>query len=918
MLTKLKKLFVLVMFAAFVFVLAGCKSDVEVALEGLLLPTEVSEDFTLPSASLEGAVTTWTSSDESIIKVDGTYAEVYRPSGADKTVKLTANVTLGEETGNKEFEVKVICFAAPDSIKIKAGKLKYDEAKGAYLMVKGAKAQLEIIVADEEMSTEVKWGVSSSKRASISETGELTALEYGEVKVSATSTSATVKDEIKIIIVESTNPQEVLLNNKKAIEEQLPQFVCDDYVFPMAPNDSVETFYFDALADRTDEANALYYGEYAYIYDETSVDRQETLYCVLKYEGVEIEFEFTICVVADEEDNEFKALEYAKGQLDQVFASYVGKDASKVAGNIEVPEEFSAEEALYDVTLSYDVVCSFPQVPLSMKKVGEAGAEKLNAVYSKPNDDTTVRIEVYCKTANNDAIYRYNMVAAGYTKAEIVEYIQANVLPQANEAGEYKLVCQNITLPSSDTSKKFDKLSIEWKSSDTAVLTDEGRFANPALAAQTSVTLTATIKYNGTNDGSFAFEDSVSIEFDVYPAENLAQSVALQVGNYINEDVFLSKIKYYPFGKSDRLDADGNITNVMPLPKKVSELTSELAEYADLEIKWAASEEGLLDENYKLLKQYLRYHEAVLTYTVTVDGIEASGEVVINVGITEVKNTIYLGGNWYQQSGTGEVSGDVLCQLSKFDSPVGVLGGAAKTWGYSYNQGQFQGTTWYIDVYVTDENGEPTEEFTRYQYFAHVAGFHTLDDMYKIELADPADPTSAVITLNQDLNSLVGTNYGGNWAAIYHNVTDHEVKIPLAPLAANAFLGSAEVQWGNHPWNKSNVISRDNAFSIDGWRIGFVFDAEGKVVIGSGADSQFQVSYDPDGDGQLTEADYWVTIPAGGYAYTPRTQQNAGDATGTYMRHFCQVGAEIKVSFFDPYFSSPDGSSEGLGSWKHE
>ena len=71
MLTKLKKLFVLVMFAAFVFVLAGCKSDVEVALEGLLLPTEVSEDFTLPSASLEGAVTTWTSSDESIIKVDG-------------------------------------------------------------------------------------------------------------------------------------------------------------------------------------------------------------------------------------------------------------------------------------------------------------------------------------------------------------------------------------------------------------------------------------------------------------------------------------------------------------------------------------------------------------------------------------------------------------------------------------------------------------------------------------------------------------------------------------------------------------------------------------------------------------------------------------------------------------------------------
>jgi protein required for attachment to host cells len=493
MLTKLKKLFVLVMFAAFVFVLVGCKSDVEVALEGLLLPTEVQEDFTLPSATLEGAITTWASSDESVIKVDGTYAEVYRPSGADKTVKLTATVTLGEETGNKEFEVNVICLKTPDAIKIKTGSLKYDEAKQAYLLVANKSVQLEIQVADEEMSTEVRWEVSSSKRAEITADGLLTGKAYGEVKVTATSTSGAVKDEIKVIVVEATSPQEVLLNNKKAIEEQLPLYVSSDYVFPMAPNDSVETYYFDSLADRTDVANAFYYGEYAYIYDDTSVDRQETLYCLLKYEGNEIEFEFTICVVADEEENEFKALEYAKAQLDEVFKPYVGAGASKVTGNIEVPEAFSAEEALYDVELSYDVVCSFAQNPLAMAKVGEEGAEKLNAVYSKPNDDTMVRIEVYCTTANNDAVYRYNMMAAGYTKEEVVEYITANVLPQANEAGEFKLVCQNITLPSDDTTKKFQDLSIEWKSSDTAVLTDEGRFANPALAAQASVTLTATI-----------------------------------------------------------------------------------------------------------------------------------------------------------------------------------------------------------------------------------------------------------------------------------------------------------------------------------------------------------------------------------------------------------------------------------------
>ena len=155
----------------------------------------------------------------------------------------------------------------------------------------------------------------------------------------------------------------------------------------------------------------------------------------------------------------------------------------------------------------------------------------------------------------------------------------------------------------------------------------------------------------------------------------------------------------------------------MPLPKKVSELTSELAEYADLEIVWIAHEEGLLDENYKLLKQYLRYHEVVLTYTVTVEGIQASGEVVINVGITKVKNTIYIGGNYYQQTGGGDVAGDVLCQLSKFDSPRGVLPGAAKTWGYSYSKGQFNGYTWYIDK--TDEiiiNGTNFENIFTNEY----------------------------------------------------------------------------------------------------------------------------------------------------------------------------------------------------------
>ena len=36
------------------------------------------------------------------------------------------------------------------------------------------------------------------------------------------------------------------------------------------------------------------------------------------------------------------------------------------------------------------------------------------------------------------------------------------------------------------------------------------------------------------------------------------------------------------------------------------------------------------------------------------------------------------------------------------------------------------------------------------------------------------------------------------------------------------------------------------------------------------------------------------------------------------MGKFCEVGVQLNMEMFDPYYLSPDGSSEGLGSFKHE
>jgi hypothetical protein len=273
---------------------------------------------------------------------------------------------------------------------------------------------------------------------------------------------------------------------------------------------------------------------------------------------------------------------------------------------------------MYDAEISYDSVAEYTPTPIDVSEVDG----KLVAQYTKPNDDSIVRIEAYFKTANVDRVVRYNLTAAGYTQEEIVEYLTANVLPQPAADGSYSVECAHMTLPTADTTGKFGKLEIAWASSKEEVLTSAGRFANPNLAAAEVVTLTATINYAGTVGAQFAFETTKSIDVEVKPAANTAQAVALQISNFVSAPEFMEKIAYFPFGKTDRLDSEGKITNVMPLPKKVSELTSEMADYADLEITWSANEEGLLDENYKLLKQYLRYHEVTLTYSISIDTLE--------------------------------------------------------------------------------------------------------------------------------------------------------------------------------------------------------------------------------------------------------------------------------------------------------
>lgn len=951
MLTKIKRFLVLVIFSAFAFTLVGCDSTssaIKSALKEMELELEITDEvLTLPGVYVADAVTEWTSSDTKVIEIEGTEAYVYR-TDKEQSVTLTVTVTAGEITETKSFDVVVKALNAATSVKIDTSSFKKDEA--GFLLQIGKSYDLEI----EEMDgfyIDPVWSSSKSKFAKVEGSAEegykLVGCAEGQIKLTVkSSTDNSVSDTVEIFVCKNYKPETILLAEYEAIMEQMPKFINQTQFLPESESDYIEVKYIDSTSkvELTDNE---------YIFVRGGTDHKEQFEMVLSYRGTEISREIELLIVTNPEDNEFLQIEEAIEYIKEYFKKYNSEEAEyeKIyakAATTDDPNEdcvaynapatyttqYGTEDARATVSLTYDCSyignfspCSFVDVTDTTDTTKVLSS---NLICYKPNDDVSFSLKIYVKSKNNFDSVTIPVVAGGYTQEEIIQYLAENTLPQANDEGKYEVTCKNITLPSIDATGKFANLAITWKSSNAAVLSDDGKFVNMDLSESTPVTMTATVKYDGTVNAKFKFEQTLEFNYTVNPAESNAQIVALQVGNYVMADEFFSQIKYFPFGKKDRLDADGNVTNVMPLPKKVSDLTSELANYADLEIAWTANEDGLLDENYKLLKQYLRYHEAVLTYTVTVDGVSATGEVVVNVGITEVQNAVYIGGNYYQQSETGKNAGDALSQLSKFDASVGNLKDAAKIWGFSYNHGEFNGLTWYLD-----KVDEKTGITVRYQYFAAVNGYMTLDDQYGIELDAPegaaetdtsykvlvngmynpdvtGDASTVKVILNEELNANIGTNYGGNWASIFYNATDHDIQIPMSPYAASAFLGSADVKWENHPFMKNNVIARDNAFGMDGYRVGFVCDKDGKVVMGSG-DTQLQVNYDADGDGKLTAADYWVTIPAGGYAYTPKTQQHNATINGL----FCFKGVQLQMSWFEPYQLSADGNSEGLGTFAH-
>lgn len=110
--------------------------------------TAVKENLTLPTEGIGHARITWESSDETVIKADGT---VTRAAGEDRTAALKAVITKGTAAASRTFEVTVKGYSLLlDSLSIEEAALEFAPEKEAYTVYTGKTTETLHITASAE------------------------------------------------------------------------------------------------------------------------------------------------------------------------------------------------------------------------------------------------------------------------------------------------------------------------------------------------------------------------------------------------------------------------------------------------------------------------------------------------------------------------------------------------------------------------------------------------------------------------------------------------------------------------------------------------------------------------------------------------------------------------------------------------
>ena len=470
----LKKLLTLTLVLAGILTLSACGgdtdepeglTDLEMLAEALVdldLPTEASADLTFPTEGLHGVTITWESDNTDVIANDGTVTIPLFTDG-DKTVTITAYVTIGDNTLTKDFDVEVLAAT------VKTDAEKVAEAKLVLIFVEYTILS-DITLLDTALEATVTWASSHPEYISTAGVVVRPSADTGNVAVTLTATitvgAATDTKEF-VITVQSEEPATVYTD----IATMYTTAILNDYI----EFTGIVTAVFDGgyfLSDGTiglgiyagnnDLSPAIgdnvkvrgFYAVYNTLYQLGNIVSEEIL-----SSGNANPLTATVLTVA-----ELLALDSSDPTIHGLYYT--------ITGTIELQGSY---DNVYLVTDDGQVLIYYYSLEAS-----------LAALELEVGKDVTITVTYYTDHGTNGPMVVFDGLAADITINALpdAEALAADIDALASEVPGVTL--ETIVLPVLGAN---GTVFSAWTSSDVAVLGDDGAFV--ALGA-TSVVVTFT------------------------------------------------------------------------------------------------------------------------------------------------------------------------------------------------------------------------------------------------------------------------------------------------------------------------------------------------------------------------------------------------------------------------------------------
>jgi len=336
-----------------------------------------------------------------------------------------------------------------------------------------------------EDATEVEqWSIDDATVAElkVNEEGGVICVgkKAGKATLTAKNADGTVTDTFTFEVATSKDKTAILVAANDEILAKMPRFLAADTKLPVPDNPCIDIKYTNSITNGIKVEN----GVYIYAYDASKGDVNKSINFTLTYRGQVLKCTGYFYEVKDANDNIFTTTDKVAEKINDYFKDYIAEtDKKTVAENLELPAGYTAEEVGRVVELSW----------ASDKTGSISNAGK----YTKPAVDTAVVLTATISIVEGEvktpvSKHSVTVIAAGYTPEEVINYFQTEkkYCPQDGAV----TTSTSVTINSTDPSKKFSGLSVEWSSEDTGISFKQ---ANKAIfLSKGEFTLVGTFYYN--------------------------------------------------------------------------------------------------------------------------------------------------------------------------------------------------------------------------------------------------------------------------------------------------------------------------------------------------------------------------------------------------------------------------------------